>query len=279
MRTSATAALAVLSLIMLSGCGVGSGPRTPEQIARSDYARIAGKANVILFGDALGYRAGATAAERVPSVCREASCSLGFGRVFTTDGFSADDVDLGVLAGPNGVRLVVERSSSANSDVTVFGGWMDHGFFASQANLFKDEKNPNYGATVFYSYTLGHGTGENPAVPDGSAHWRGFVVGRDSSVTSSLESVVQGEATVSVDMTPSGMNADVMFTDLTNAHTGTSYEDMTWTGLAVTDGGFGRRGAADDRIEGRFYGPDQEEVGGIFEGSGIAGAFGGRRPQ
>ena len=284
MRPLAILVLTALSLVTLAGCLNSGGRPTAEQIARSDYARIAGNANIILFGDALGYRAGATTAERVPTVCREASCSLGFGRVFSTKNFSTSNVDLEVLPGRNGVRLVVERGDSEganvnDTDVTVFGGWMQHGFFASQANLFTDKENPNYGTTVFYSYTLGNGAGENPAAPEGGAQWRGFVVGRDSSVTSSLESVIQGDAAVSVKMEQSGMQADVTFTDLSNAHTGATYGDMNWTGMAVKDGGFARRGAVGDTIEGNFYGPNQEEVGGIFERSGIAGAFGGHRPQ
>ena len=273
------AAVAALCLIALSGCLRDSDPPTVEEIARDDYARIAGDANVILFGDALGYRAGATAAERVPSVCREARCSLGFRRPFSADSFSAEDVELAVSTGRNGVRLVVERSSSEETDVTVFGGWMEHSFFASQATLFTSETNLNHGATVFYSYVLGHSTGENPAVADGGAHWRGFVVGRDSSAAASLESVVQGDAEISVAMGQSGMLADVMFTDLANAHTGAAYDDMAWTGMAVADGGFARNDAVDDTMEGRFFGPGQEEVGGIFERAGIAGAFGGRRQQ
>ena len=284
MRTLTMTAWAVLCLMTLTGCLSSGGRPTPAQIARADYARIAGNANVILFGDALAYRAGTAEAERVPTACREASCSLGFGRVFSTKNFSASDVELEILPGRNGVRLVVERADSKgdnvnDTDVTVFGGWMEYGFFTSQANFYTDEENPNYGATIFYSYALGDAAGENPAAPGGGAEWRGFVVGRDAGVTSSLESVVQGDAAISVKMGPSGMLADVAFTDLGNARTGVSYDDMTWTGMAVTDGGFARRGAVGDVIKGDFYGPNQEEVGGIFERSGIAGAFGGRRSE
>ena len=51
---------------------------------------------------------------------------------------------------------------------------------------------------------------------------------------------------------------------------------MAWTGLALTDGGF-ETGAAGDSISGRFYGPDHEEVGGVFERNRIVGAFGAAR--
>lgn len=276
MRTSATAALAMLALAALPGCMGGDRTLTAEGVARVDYARIAAQADTVIFGDALGYPQGATAAVRVPTVCLKAKCSIGFGRVFSGKNFSLEDVELEVLPDRNGVRLVVERGSSETSDATVFGGWMESSFFASQANLFTDEENPNFGATMLYSYAVGRTAGENPAVA-GRAEWRGFVVGREASAVSSLDSVVQGDVVIAVEPGPSGMLADIAFTGLANAHTGATWADMTWVDLAVSSGSFGRRGVAGDRIEGRFFGPDGEEAGGIFERAGIAGAFGGRR--
>lgn len=274
MKTFPIAALAVLALLAaLPGCGRTP---TPEAVARADYARIAANADTVLFGDALGYRQGSAAAERVSAVCIKATCSLGFQRAFSGQNFSTDGVDLTLMPARNGVRFVVERGSSDTSDVTVFGGWLEHSFFASQANLFTDEGNPNHGATVLYSYAVGRAAGANPAVA-GRAEWRGFVAGREASAVSSLDSVVLGDAVIAVEAGPSGLLADISFTGLANAHTGATWDDMAWTGLAVSSGGFARRDAADDRIEGRFFGPDGEEAGGVFERGGIAGAFGGRR--
>ena len=51
---------------------------------------------------------------------------------------------------------------------------------------------------------------------------------------------------------------------------------MTWENLAVRDGRFGG-GFDDPTIEGRFYGPNHEEVGGIFQRNRIVGAFGAQR--
>ena len=47
--------------------------------------------------------------------------------------------------------------------------------------------------------------------------------------------------------------------------------------MTVEDGAFTHRDAPDDTISGRFFGPNEEEVGGVFERDGAAGAFGGRR--
>ena len=75
----------------------------------------------------------------------------------------------------------------------------------------------------------------------------------------------------------SAITADVEFTDIANTETGERRDDMAWRGMPLEQGGFARRNAPDDTISGRFYGPAEEEVGGIFERDGVAGAFGGKR--
>ena len=51
---------------------------------------------------------------------------------------------------------------------------------------------------------------------------------------------------------------------------------MTWGGLTVTNGTFGTDSEGDS-IQGQFYGPNHEEVGGIFERDQFVGAFGAGR--
>ncbi len=58
---------------------------------------------------------------------------------------------------------------------------------------------------------------------------------------------------------------------------GERWDDMTWRGMTVTKDRFGHRAGPVDTISGRFFGPDQEEVGGVFERAGTAVAFGGGR--
>ena len=103
------------------------------------------------------------------------------------------------------------------------------------------------------------------------------MVGRDAGAAGNLESVVKGDALVSVRLGQSNLRADVEFTGLANAAIGTRYSDMAWRGMTVSGGAFGHRGGAGDRLQGRFFGPRQEEAGGVFERAGIAGAFGARR--
>ncbi len=56
---------------------------------------------------------------------------------------------------------------------------------------------------------------------------------------------------------------------------------MIWSVIPVTAGGFERAsaGAAKNVIKDKFYGPNHEEVGGIFERDQVLGAFGAARQQ
>ncbi|MCY4498212.1 MAG: transferrin-binding protein-like solute binding protein [Rhodospirillaceae bacterium] len=56
---------------------------------------------------------------------------------------------------------------------------------------------------------------------------------------------------------------------------------MIWSAIPVTVGGFERAsaGAAKNVIKDKFYGPNHEEVGGIFERDQVLGAFGAARQQ
>ena len=251
-------------------------PPTIEELTRADYARIAEEANVLLHTDMLGYLEGETTPERVPVECRGDLCSIGFsGLIRASQSFNVESLELEILAGPHGIRQVVERGSGTFSDTHALGGWMEFSLFASRASLLTNEIDPDVGAVRVGSYAFGSATGDDPTVMEGGATWQGFVVGRDVSATENLEAVVEGEARVFVDMGPDSLQADVTFTDLLNSHTQQSYADIAWSDLAIAEGGFAQRDAADDRITGRFFGPEQQEVAGIFERSGIAGAFGG----
>ena len=54
--------------------------------------------------------------------------------------------------------------------------------------------------------------------------------------------------------------------------------DIIWTDVPLGSGGSFGRGVSDgDKIEGTFYGPNHEEVGGVFERNNIVGAFGAKR--
>jgi len=52
--------------------------------------------------------------------------------------------------------------------------------------------------------------------------------------------------------------------------------DWTWEDLSLTDGAF-QSGSSTNRVQGRFYGPNHEEVGGAFERNQVLDAFGAAR--
>ena len=106
--------------------------------------------------------------------------------------------------------------------------------------------------------------------------WQGFVVGRDQTILDHFANGVTGEAYVTLNSGDGGLEADVWFTRLHNVDE--RLEDMRWSGLALQEGGFGRRDAENDWLDGQFFGDSHEEVAGVFERSGINGAYGGRKP-
>ena len=59
-----------------------------------------------------------------------------------------------------------------------------------------------------------------------------------------------------------------------DVETGKEYADMSWKWIPLRDGGF-----QTFEIKGHFFGPDHEEVGGVFDRDNIAGAFGGTRAE
>ena len=55
-----------------------------------------------------------------------------------------------------------------------------------------------------------------------------------------------------------------------------TFDDMNWEDIPLTSGSF-QSGSGSDQISGQFYGPNHEEVGGVFERNQILGAFGAKR--
>ncbi len=276
MRTGLT--IAALSVaVALAACSRTLDPPTTEEQARETHATIVSGANTLLYSDRLGYYASDDEVERVNTSCEGDRCAFGFLTPIRMEHFDVENAELELLRERRGVTLVREVWPSAYGDAEVYGGWLEHSFFATRSILFTNEVDPDKGATVVSSYSLGHSTGENPKAIDGSARWEGLMLGRDMLATPSRGQVIRGNADVTVDFAATGMTADVAFTDIVNIETGDQHGDMVWSDMAVDEGGFAMENAPDDTISGRFYGPGEEEVGGVFERDGMAGAFGGRR--
>ncbi len=67
-------------------------------------------------------------------------------------------------------------------------------------------------------------------------------------------------------------SVDVDITGIAERQTGRTHPDMRWRGLRMSRGAFRAAG-----IDGRFYGRNHEEAGGVIDNNGIAGAFSAKR--
>ncbi len=263
--------------VALAACTRTLDPPTPEEQARETHAAIVSGANTLLMGDRFGYFATDDAVERTTTTCRGDTCAVGFISLSGASSFGVEDSELTLLRERRSVSLVLEKGSGTNRSYEAYGGWLEHSLFGTRLTWFTDEAGPSRGASVLSSYSLGISTGDNPSAAEGSARWEGLMLGRDMRASSGRGQTVRGNADVTVDFGGSAITADVAFNDIVNIETGDLENDMAWRGMTVEEGGFARRNAPGDTVSARFYGPNEEEVGGVFEREGIAGAFGGRR--
>ena len=169
-----------------------------------------------------------------------------------------------------------------DTDILSYEGWMRYSTFGVQINIITHgflEVGPDRQVLTDERYAVGTSIGQasdtNPVA--GNATWEGVMVGGRIGETSEIGDPVRGDATLTYDFTNTDL--DVAFTNirsLRDVEIPATYPNMTWQNLQVRNGRFGG-GFDDPTIEGRFYGPDHEEVGGIFQRNRIVGAFGGQR--
>ena len=283
----------ILMAGLLAGCGGGGGgsamvvdgPPMVDSI-QSTISQIAGSADSILASDVLAsLPVGRQMMPfRLDTSCTTNSCTALYNgeehvRVSVSEFDALDpNIDLQRTTAQQGVPIAegggVLTGAGIAADVTLLGGWLDHNFFAVQLEEVTHEMSDGVdlaGLQAGYAYSIGNATGTNPAL-SGNATWRGGMVGGSVGSDGSL---IRGDATLTLDIAQ--MAIDVAFTNIRNVGTtGQSRADMMWGGLAVTNGTFGT-GTQGDSIQGQFYGPNHEEVGGIFERDQIIGAFGAGR--
>ena len=153
-----------------------------------------------------------------------------------------------------------------------YGSWMEHSAFAVQTetgtvSIFG--QNADY--RTRYGIAGGDLTGSSPS--GATATWRGLMVG----TTPANGNLLQGDATLEYSLDAGTLGA--AFTeikDLTRnaAH---STDSVRFNDVPVATNGTYQAGSAGNRIQGGFYGPDQAESTGVFEQSGIIGAFGAKK--
>ena len=161
--------------------------------------------------------------------------------------------------GRGGVTVALNPTQkSPLGTIGSFSGWGDWGAFAA-AHV----QTPLHNTHMPVSLSVGQVAGTDPVA--GTATWSGVMAAHTYTGVR-----VNGAADMSVDF--AAMDLDVSFTGMTDGED-VSYADLTWENLAIENGGFARKSSPGDSIEGRFYGPNHEEGGGIFERAGMIGGF------
>ena len=172
-------------------------------------------------------------------------------------------------ASRNGVVLAAGRHpDDGATDFTGFAGWMEHSFF-----LLAIEDRQNHVRSDIYSG--GSAIGTNPT--SGGASWKGVMFGVDGS-TAKRGHVLRGDAEITITGFED-LRTIVAFTNLYDLNTAIRRPDIRWSDLRTNDGVFRSDCSVSPSncIEGRFYGPEHEEVGGVFLHNHILGAFGAKR--
>lgn len=122
------------------------------------------------------------------------------------------------------------------------------------------------------AYSYGDLSLERPAT---TASWSGLMVGMPQR----SDDILQGDATLRYTVGESAGTLNASFTNIYNLSRNAAHSTRSagFTNVAVdTDGTF-TAGSARNRISGAFFGTNQVETAGVFEQSGMVGAFGARR--
>lgn len=212
--------------------------------------------------------------------CQGVVCSIG-GQQFrlapeATSDWQAVMEFRGVDVGQS--RLDVTRGDIRAAAVS-YSGTMDHAGFQILIGGTESDRGRN---AFLMPRAFGNASRINPPANLGSASWNGMMmatdVADDSSVGDDLvDYFIQGDATVTVDMDRIAPTVDVAFTNIRNLGTGVTQRDMRWNDVRLSAGRFANCCRDDDHIEGAFFGPSHQEVGGVFERNPFVGAFGAAR--
>ena len=301
-----------LFVMILSGCGGGGyvpimgeplDEETAQETALMELSAVQAVRDSLLISDLVFTRGELEERIRGHTSCGRTSClsnvlgrpylqiSLGSGEDAEAQGFFAGEDEVAALERYRGVahgafsrtdRLRTEHVT-VDTDVLSYKGWMQYSTFAAELNTIKKGviRYGPYDRVLTgqrYGFALSSGMATDTNPVDGSAIWTGVMVGGRITETAEIGIGVRGHATLTYDFT--GEDIDVALTNIQNSKPVMDgkqiYPNMTWQNLPVRDGRFGG-GFDDPTLEGRFYGPNHEEVGGIFERNQIVGAFGAKR--
>ena len=281
---------------ILSACGGGGGgggrsgtlpqtiPSTSTYVSMvAEVAAIRGVSDSLLMTDVFLTRPSFPQGTRIQTFCGGGLCQAAYAGYRLID-ISLFDFQLSNPADDHqffnslrGIKMVDIRGrdeeAGVATDFKTLGGWLNRSAFAVEMHSIVSGVSEDLRGTVFGgSYSLGDATGTTPTFDN--ATWTGTMVGGDTSLTAYRGNRIMGDATLTFDLPQNTI--DVTFTNIRDIDAGRVHGHITWQNIPVASGSFST-GFIGDSIDGRFYGPNHEEVGGIFERNQIAGAFGAKR--
>lgn len=255
--------------------------------ATQELTAIENNLDTTSVSDVLAYQ-GTGNLVRVPGTCSGLNCTftLPDGTIETIN-FGEPVQETGTTEGQlimahNGVSLGQSRHRDGRGtadqiELLIYGGWLTHSAF--EIGVFASPSFARSEVSIALTLSYGDDTGTNPSESAGmTATWTGVMAGVDMSAAN-RENFIHGEAMATVDFVNSDM--DLTFSnlvDLDDASRNSALNgmDWTWQDLSLTDGAF-QSGSSTNQIQGQFYGPNHEEVGGTFERNQVLGAFGADR--
>ena len=275
--------LAILfTAVLVAGCGGGGGSaQRPITAPPPETFQALNENALLLISDAYIHTRdprGQTLDLVINSSCSVSGCTISnqmmglSQRVTVHDLFdSTDDITDDVSLTRAGTRngLPVYRSSMSTRvgdedyDFEGLGVWMTHSAFMS---FVGDITSDGTYLEIGMGMLVGNRTGSFPAF---SATYRGAMLGVNRSGPRRGDQV-QGDARIDFNLpSPSDPRVSIAFTDISGASTGS----LRWDNLAVASDGTFLHG----NINGSFFGPNHEEVGGTFSTRDLVGAYGGKR--
>ncbi len=274
--------LGVLAISLFSGCGGGgtsltasSQPTSSDSAAaRATIQSRAVLADSLLVSDLVMTGTPTTRVE--PTCLVPTSCFFSiFGHPVEVSlyDFQALPLDyrFAIVGYQRRVTLIEGQYQTTEAGITTsfssLGGWLDHTFFGAERQNTSDNS-----FDFTYSWSIGDITGTTPV--SGNATWTGVMTGIDLNNIVNTGNRLRGDARLTFDM--ANMDLDIAFTNIRDVDGVGGRLPMMWYNVPVTNGRFETESAWDS-IKGQFYGPNHEEVGGVFERNMIIGAFGGRR--
>ena len=278
-----------LVAVLALGCGGGDGgsmmPQQPDMMPDADKLTRLNHDALLLMSDMYLYgRDQQGKAENFtidttcsPDGCVTSNALLGFSERFVIGDFVnaddpiSDDFQFAGIGSRNDVELY--RSSQTipldddEVDVEGYGAWMGHNIFGA----FVGETTIR--GIYFFETGFGMSAGnKSRSLPATSAAYEGVMLGVDSSGANRGEHV-EGNALLEFRASVGDARMDVSFTNIRGRSAGGSYENIEWLNRMVENNGTFDWGT----INGSFYGPNHEEVGGAFSTGDIVGAYGASR--